>query len=179
MNNEGPKSRGCGIVTIGSTLNDELTQSGALVRDALLEAGHHIIHQRQVSDSLTDVRYLFRDWVDDARVEVIVAIGGVGVKSREIAPEALSTLMTKFMPGFGEIYRQLLFAQLGVSALEIRALAAVCHSTVAYLIPERLDAVEIAVSKLIVPQLRERLPMSVLRTSTMPPQRIPGFNPTL
>lgn len=179
MNNEGPKSRGCGIVTIGSTQNDELVQSASLVRNALVDAGHQVTFQRQVTDSMTDVRYLFRDWVDDSRVEVIVAIGGVGVNTREVAPEALTTLMTKMMPGFGEIYRQLLFAQLGVFALETRAMAAICHSTIAYLIPEIPKAVEIALSKLIIPQLRERLEMNVLRTSSVPSQRIPGFRPTM
>jgi molybdenum cofactor biosynthesis protein B len=173
MNHEGAISRGCGIVTISATHQSELDESGTIVRDALVEAGHRVVHQRWLSDVSTDIRYLFREWVDDARFDVIIAIGGTGIAAKDITPEALAPLVTKPMPGFGEVLRRLLFDQLGIVALETRAMAAVCHSTLVYLIPGHPEAAKIATSKLILPQLHDHVPTAELRPSQMPRPRIP------
>jgi molybdenum cofactor biosynthesis protein B len=177
MNHEVDNCRGCAIVTIGSESESELNdECGALVRDALLAAGHHIVHKRWISDDFSGIRYVFREWVDDSRVDVIVSIGGVGLAASDTTPEALSPLVTKPMPGFGEIFRQLAFSTVGVSALESRALAAVCHSTLVYLLPAVPGAVRLGMSRLIVPQLAERLPTKQLRTTTVPGARSAPHN---
>ncbi|MGC4066562.1 MAG: molybdopterin-binding protein [Polyangiaceae bacterium] len=174
MNHEETNGRGCAIVTTSSNLHSEGAESGTLVRDALLGAGHEIVHQRTISDDLTNLRYLFREWVDDSRVEVVVAIGGTGLAATDVTPEALAPLVTKRMPGFGEMLRQLSFERLGISALESRAEAAVCHSTLVYLLPGAPEAVQIALSRLILPQLQERLPTHRLRPTMMPEVRKPS-----
>jgi molybdenum cofactor biosynthesis protein B len=174
MNLEESNGRGCAIVLTSSTVAVEGTESATLVRDALLGAGHHIVHQRTISDDLTNIRYLFREWVDDARVEVVVAVGGTGLEAGDVTPEALAPLVTKRMPGFGEMFRHMCFERLGISALESRAEAAVCHSTVVYLLPGAPEAVEIALSCLIVPQLQERIPTHRLRPTMLPEVRKPS-----
>jgi molybdenum cofactor biosynthesis protein B len=160
--------RGCGIVTISDTHQAETDESGKIVRDALVAAGHRVVHQRWVFDVLTDIRYLFREWCDDARFDVIIAVGGTGLAAKDFTPEALSPLVTKPMPGFGEIFRHLMFEQLGPAAIETRAMAAVCHSTLVYLIPGMPTAVKIAMSRLVIPQLGERVPNKELRETIMP-----------
>lgn len=176
MSHEEDMSRGCGIVTISATQQADSDESGSLVRDALIAAGHRVVNQRWIAESLSDCRYLFRDWVDDSRFEVIIALGGTGMASRDRTPEALAPLVTKSMPGFGEIFRMLAFEQLGISALETRAMAAVCHATLVYLVPAELDAVELAMTKLILPQLSQRLPTHQIRPLMLPRRRMPvGF----
>jgi len=178
MNQEETMGRGCGIVTIGATDPTGADDIGTLVRSALLAAGHRVVQQRATSDDLTNIRYLLREWVDDARIEVIIALGGTGLAAKDVTPEALSPLVTKAMPGFGEIFRQLAFEAFGVSALESRAMGAVCHSTLVYLLPGAPEAVEIALSKLILPQLGERVPSQQLRPTMLPQRRIPVNTPS-
>jgi molybdopterin adenylyltransferase len=136
-----------------------------------------VILQRWVKDDLTNIRYLFREWVDDARIDVIIGIGGTGLDSSDVTPEALGTLTTKAMPGFGELFRALSFQELGVGALETRAMAAVCHSTLVYLIPGVPRGVALAMNRLILPQLAARVPTERLRPTMMPPIRKPTNPP--
>jgi molybdenum cofactor biosynthesis protein B len=110
-----------------------------------------------------------REWTDDERIHVIIAIGGTGLDSTDITPEAVAPLVTKHMPGFGEIFRMLAFQELGVSALETRAMAAVCHSTLVYSMPSEPSAVKLGIERLIIPQLNERIPTERLRPTMLPP----------
>ncbi len=173
MSTEVIARRSCAVVRVSATCSDDTNQSVKLVHDALVEAGHHVIHQRCILDDLTNIRYLFREWVDDARVDVIIAIGGTGLDSADVTPEALSPFVTKPMPGFGELFRALSFQELGIRAIETRAMAAVCHATLVYLIPAAPMAVERAMQRLIIPQLGERLPTERLRPKSMPEIRMP------
>jgi molybdenum cofactor biosynthesis protein B len=112
---------------------------------------------------------LIREWTDDQRIHVIITIGGTGLDSTDITPEAVGPLITKHMPGFGEMFRMLAFEQLGISAIETRAMAAVCHSTLVYLMPSEPTAVRLGIERLIIPQLNERIPTERLRPTMLPP----------
>lgn len=149
---------GFAVVTISATRTTENDQSGGIARDTLQAAGHRLIHQRWLGNDLSTVRYQLRQWVDDPRVQVIVAIGGTGIDSNDITYEALAPLITKNMPGFGELLRRLAFEELGTMALETRATGAVCHSTLLFMVPGLPAAVSIAMNRLIVPMLREFVP---------------------
>ena len=170
MAQELDERRRCVVVTISESYVAETDASGALVAQRLRDAGHEVLQQRWLKDDLLSIRYLVRSWVDDDRVDVIVAIGGTGLDSTDVTPEAIAPIISKQMPGFGEIFRFMAFERLGMSALESRAMAAVCHSTLVYLIPGDPTAVELAMDRLIVPQLGERIPTERL-TPTMMPKR--------
>jgi molybdopterin adenylyltransferase len=166
-------ARGCGLVTISASHSADTDESGTIAHDALVAAGHRVVLQRWVPDDLTNIRYLFREWVDDSRIDVMIGIGGTGLDASDETPEALGPLVTKAMPGFGELFRALAFQELGVLALETRAMAAVCHSTLVYLIPGVPQGVALALNRLILPQLAARVPTERLRPTMMPPIRKP------
>jgi molybdenum cofactor biosynthesis protein B len=143
----------CGILTISASHHGDEDESGTIVRSALSAAGHDVTEQRWIADDLSNTRHLFREWVDIAKLDVIIALGGTGLDSTDVTPEALAPLVSKAMPGFGEIFRMLAFQKLGIHALESRAFAALCQGTLVYLLPGAPEAVSIAVNQLIVPQL--------------------------
>src|SRR5512140_1043944 len=99
----------CGLLTVSATYANETDRSGVTARKALAAAGHEIVRQRWLVDDLSNVRYVIREWIDSAELDVIVAIGGTGVLPTDVTPEALAPLVTKVMPGFGELYRMLAF----------------------------------------------------------------------
>ena len=164
-------ARGCAIATISDTRTLETDRSGSIACELLRQAGHEVLMQRIVTENLGALRHLLREWTDDARIEVIIAVGGTGLDSTDITPEALAPLITKHMPGFGELFRMLAFQEIGVSAMETRAMGAVCHSTLVYVVPSEPTAVQLAVNRLIIPQLSERIPTERLRPTMMPPIR--------
>ncbi|HMA96552.1 MAG TPA: molybdopterin-binding protein [Polyangiaceae bacterium] len=172
-NDSSAQGRGFAVVTISSSQSSDIEEGGTIARDALVAAGHRLVHQRSVADDLSSLRYLFREWVDDPRVQVIIAIGGSGLDASDNTPEAFSHLISKHMPGFGEIFRSLAFQQFGITALESRALGAVCHSTLVYVLPGTPQAVALAVNQLIAPQLSASIPSDHLQPRNAPSIRIP------
>lgn len=159
----------CGIVTVSSTHQNGADLSGTTVREALIKAGHEVTCQRWLTDDLSNLRYLFREWIDSAELDVIVAIGGTGPSPTDVTPEALAPLVTKPLPGFGEILRMLAFQTIGIHALESRACAAICQHTLVYLVPGAHQAVTIAVQNLILPQLSTLEWTHRTRTTMAPP----------
>lgn len=171
-NDSSAQGRGFAVVTVCSSHSPEIEESGTIARDSLIASGHRLVHQRTVDDDLSSLRYLFREWVDDPRVQFIIAIGGSGLDASDNTPEAFAHLISKHMPGFGEIFRSLAFQQFGITALESRALAAVCHSTLVYVLPGAPQAVALAVNQLIVPQLSASIPSDHLQPRNAPSIRI-------
>ena len=64
--------------------------------------------------------------------------GGTGFSGRDSTPEAISPLFDKEIDGFGELFRQLSYADIGTSTIQSRALAGFANHTVIFAIPVQL-----------------------------------------
>jgi len=73
-----------------------------------------------------------------------------------VTPEAIAPLVTKPIPGFGELFRHLSFAEIGTSTIQSRAEAAVCGTKLVFLLPGSTGAVRLAMSQILLPQLDAR-----------------------
>jgi molybdenum cofactor biosynthesis protein B len=78
------------------------------------------------------------------------------VTPRDVTPEALAPLITKPIPGFGEVFRWLSFAEIGTSTIQSRAEAALCDRTYVFLLPGSPGGVRTAMEKILLPQLDHR-----------------------
>ncbi|HEY0713424.1 MAG TPA: molybdopterin-binding protein, partial [Polyangia bacterium] len=67
--------------------------------------------------------------------------------------EALSGRFDKTLDGFGELFRMLSFAEVGPAAMLSRATAGTIGGVVVFLMPGSPKAVELAMSRLILPEL--------------------------
>src|SRR4028119_2170240 len=85
--------------------------------------------------------------------EVVCVTGGSGIGGRDVTPEALCPLITKEMPGFGEIFRMLSWQEVGPATMLSRAFAGVIGRTLLFVLPGSTNAVRLAMEKLIVPEL--------------------------
>jgi molybdenum cofactor biosynthesis protein B len=130
--------------------------SGQTVADRLTAAGHVVAERSIVRDELDGIRAAFRRFVDDRDIDVVIATGGTGVTARDVTPEALAPLVDKPIPGFGELFRWLSFAQIGTSTIQSRAEAALCKSTYVFLLPGSPRAVQLAMDDILLPQLDVR-----------------------
>jgi molybdenum cofactor biosynthesis protein B len=62
-------------------------------------------------------------------------------------------MLSKILPGFGEIFRMLSYQEVGSRAIASRAMAGVLEKTLVFCLPGSTKAVELAMNKLIVPEL--------------------------
>jgi len=95
------------VLTVSDTRTTENDTSGGYIVQRMTEAGHRIAAHVIIKDSEVGIRAQLAQWIADPRVDVVIATGGTGVTPRDVTPEALAPLVTKHIPGFGELFRQL------------------------------------------------------------------------
>jgi len=145
-----------GVLTVSDTRTYADDRSGQLIVDLLEQAGHHVAARAIVKDNRDVIRAQLEAWIDDAGIDVVICTGGTGVTPRDVTPEALAPLVTKPIPGFGELFRWLSFAEIGTSTIQSRAEAALCKSTYVFLLPGSTGGVRLGMEKILLSQLDHR-----------------------
>ncbi len=153
----------CAVVTISDTRTPETDRSGQLIQQLLVEAAHHVTAYIIIQDEPTQIEqqlYLFAQ----SNVEVMILNGGTGIAPRDTTYDVIERLLEKSLPGFGEIFRWLSYAEIGSRAIASRAIAGVFQETLIFSLPGSSNAVLLAMQKLILPEIRHLV--SQLKTGT-------------
>ena len=143
----------CSVLTISDTRTEETDTGGRAVVDLLSAGGHEVLGKTIVPDDPERVRRAVEARLADARVQAIVTTGGTGISSRDQTYEAISGLLEKRIDGFGELFRALSYAEVGTAAMLSRALAGTARRKIVISIPGSENAVRLAVTKLVLPEL--------------------------
>ena len=130
MNERSFMSVGCMVVTVSDTRTIETDRSGAII-DRLERMGHRIDARHIVPDDVDAIQEVVRAAMSDPEIAVVILTGGSGVTRRDVTPDAIATLGTKHIPGFGELFRWLSYADIGTSTIQSRADAWLCNDTLA------------------------------------------------
>lgn len=83
---------------------------------------------------------------------LILTIGGTGIAMRDVTIEAIQSLLEKELIGFGELFRQKTYQEVGTVSIMTRALAGVAHKSCIVCLPGSPNAVILGV-KLILEEL--------------------------
>lgn len=145
-----------GVLTVSDTRTEADDRSGALIVERLAAVGHTIGARAIVKDNRGAITAQLRAWIDDPAIDVVITTGGTGVTPRDVTPEALAPLVSKPIPGFGELFRQLSFAEIGTSTIQSRAEAALCGGTYVFLLPGSTGGVRLGMDQILIPQLDAR-----------------------
>jgi len=152
---EAPSTVRCMVVTVSDTRTPDTDKSGALMKELLSEAGYEIVRYEIVKDEYEQIREMIAAASADPAVEAILFNGGTGIAPRDTTYEAVRDSLDKEMPGFGEIFRYLSFAEdIGPAAILSRAVAGVAGKTAVFSTPGSSGAVKLAMTRIIVPELR-------------------------
>lgn len=151
---EAPASVRCYVLTVSDTRTAQTDEGGALINELLEADGHHCIERRIIPDIAEDIVRAVRDAQDGVvDPDVIILTGGSGIAPRDVTPEALRPLLTKEMPGFGEVFRMLSWQEVGPATMLSRAFAGVIGRTLIFVLPGSPNAVRLAMEKLILPEI--------------------------
>lgn len=152
---EAPQTVSCYIITVSDTRTTETDTGGALVKSMLEEAGYLIKGSTIIKDNYQDIRELLYKLADHQGIEAVLLTGGTGISPRDTTYEAVSSLLDKRLPGFGEIFRMLSFTEdIGSAAILSRAIAGTIGNTAVFSMPGSIGAVKLAMGRLIIPELR-------------------------
>lgn len=141
------------VLTVSDTRTDATDTSGAAIIEMLKEAGHQIAGKAIEKDEPARVAELVRQQAVIADVDAIITTGGTGLTSRDSTYEAIDALLTKRLPGFGELFRMLSYDDIGSAAMMSRACAGTIGKVVVISLPGSEKAVRLAMSKLVIPEL--------------------------
>lgn len=150
------KAANIAVLTVSDTRNEETDTSGRYLAEALSEAGHQLADKQIVIDDPYKIRALVSAWIADDDIEAILITGGTGFTARDTTPEAVSVLFDKQVEGFGELFRQLSYQEIGTSTIQSRALAGFANKTVIFCMPGSTGACKTAWTKIIVEQLNSQ-----------------------
>jgi molybdenum cofactor biosynthesis protein B len=145
---------GCYVLTVSDTRTPETDTSGDAIRDLITGAGHTITGFTIVRDEPEQVTAVIRQQLANADTRVIVTTGGTGITSRDGTFEAVDRLLEKRLDGFGELFRMLSYDEIKAAAMLTRATAGTVGRKAIFVLPGSENAVRLAMSKLIVPELR-------------------------
>ena len=148
----------CAVVTLSDTRTPENDTSGQTIRKSLESAGHVVARYALIPDDPTRLTALLNELLSDAAVDVVLTNGGTGVARRDQTLAAVERVITQPLPGFGELFRMLSWDQVGAGAMLSRAAGGIAFDAAGrgkpvFAMPGSTRAVELAMSKLIVPEL--------------------------
>lgn len=142
------------ILTVSDTRTAETDKGGNRVQE-IAEAAHlDVVARSLVKDDMEAISNIVEGWISDPSIDVIVTTGGTGIAKRDVTIEAVSSLLDKEIPGFGELFRYISYVDdIGLRAIASRAIAGVARNSLIFAIPGSVGAVTLAMERLIVPQI--------------------------
>jgi molybdenum cofactor biosynthesis protein B len=141
------------VITVSDTRTLETDTGGQAVIERLAAAGHVVCQREIILDEPARMKPLLESLAQRDDIDAILLTGGTGIASRDQTFETVSGLLSKPLPGYGEIFRMLSFQEIGPAAILSRAVGGLVGRTVVLTMPGSPAAVRLAMEKIIVPEL--------------------------
>lgn len=148
-----PDSVHCAVLTVSDTRTTETDTSGGMIRDMLRLSGHKVVDYQIVPDEPVQIRAMLEDWIAHSGIQAVLSNGGTGIAARDTTYDTISGLLDKRIDGFGELFRMLSWQEIAAAAMLSRAVAGVSGGTLIVAMPGSSNAVRLAMSKLILPEI--------------------------
>ncbi|MCD1296265.1 molybdenum cofactor biosynthesis protein [Methanocella sp. CWC-04] len=156
------KSYTCGVLTVSTSRYDKYgdsdspekceDESGKIILDALKGAGHKVLY-RLLSDDRLMIESTVMEMFKDSGADAVIVCGGTGLTASDVTIEAITPMLQKVIPGFGELFRIKSYEEIGTASVLTRAMAGVVEDRVVFCIPGSPNAARLAVKDLIIPEL--------------------------
>ncbi|HWE03641.1 MAG TPA: MogA/MoaB family molybdenum cofactor biosynthesis protein [Tepidisphaeraceae bacterium] len=147
----------CVVITLSDTRTEATDTSGRRIRELLAETGHAVVEYRIIPDEADELHHLLTEMLTRGDIDAVLTNGGTGVSRRDRTIEVVQRHLDQELPGFGEIFRSLSFDEIGSGAMMSRAVAGIGRGKVIFAMPGSTPAVELAMSRLILPELKHLL----------------------
>lgn len=141
------------VVTVSDTRTPETDKSGAVLVQRAQDAGHHLHSKTIIKDDIYQLRAEVSAQIANPDTHAVLLTGGTGFTERDNTYKAIKPLLDVDIEGFGELFRQLSFLEIGSSTIQSRAFAGLANKTIIFCVPGSPGACETAWDKIIAEQL--------------------------
>lgn len=143
----------CAVITVSDTRSKETDKSGQLIQQLLYDANHIVKFYTIIKDEPVQIVAQLELTQQYTEIDAVIFNGGTGISPRDTTYDTLEKLLEKTLPGFGELFRFLSYQEIGSRAIASRAVAGIYKQKLIFSIPGSTKAVQLAMSKLILPEL--------------------------
>src|SRR4051812_44120754 len=147
----------CAVITLSDTRTRETDTSGQLIEKLLTEARHQTARYHLIKDDRGTLASLLLELATDPDIDALLTNGGTGIANRDQTINVVEKMIDQPLPGFGELFRMLSWQQVGAGAMLSRATAGITRGKPIFAMPGSSKAVDLAMTQLILPQLRHIL----------------------
>jgi molybdenum cofactor biosynthesis protein B len=121
---------------------------------ALLEArGYRLRETARSPNAAPRIDHEMRRLLSAEDIDAVLVCGGTGLSPRDVSTDAVRSLVEREIPGFGELFRAISFAEIGSAAMLTRAFAGTVGQRAVFALPGNPDAAALALERLILPEI--------------------------
>lgn len=150
---QAPLSVRCAVITVSDTRTVETDTGGQTLIERLTSAGHAIVQRSIIPDEPDLMRATLQQLGERTDIDAVLLTGGTGITRRDQTYETVSNLLSKPLPGYGELFRMLSYQEIGTAALLSRAVGGLMGHIVVLTMPGSPAAVQLAMDQVILPEL--------------------------
>ena len=142
-----------GLIITSDTRTEREDETGRIAVGLIEEDGHKVASHILIPNNEERVRAEVERLLGDDSVAVIITSGGTGIGAKDRTVTAVSPLLEKEMPGFGELFRRISYDEVGGAAIMSRATAGVAGGKLIFCLPGSRNAMKVALTKIILPNV--------------------------
>lgn len=150
---QSPPKVNCAVVIISDSRTEKTDESGKLLIEGLKNAGHEASNFSMLKNDAAAIRLKINELSNESGLQVIITSGGTGASHLDLTIETVTPMLDKKLDGFGELFRYLTYHEIGTGSILSRAMAGVIKGKVIICLPGSLKAVELALEKIILPEI--------------------------
>jgi molybdenum cofactor biosynthesis protein B len=141
------------LIVTSDTRTEREDETGRIAVSLIEGDGHRVLHHTIIPNKEEKIRAEVERMLMDDAISVIVTSGGTGIGPKDRTVAAITPLLEKEMIGFGELFRRISYDEVGGAAIMSRATAGVTHGKLIFCLPGSRNAMKIALSKIILPNV--------------------------
>jgi molybdopterin adenylyltransferase len=147
------KNVACAVITTSDSRTEKDDESGKFIKQRLTDNGHNVTDYTILKNDTRAIREKIEKLLKRDDVQVIITGGGTGLSKRDVTVNTIAPMLEKQLDGFGELFRQLTYQEIGTGSIMSRAIAGVANGKVIICIPGSLGAATLAMDKIILPEI--------------------------
>lgn len=147
------KNIGCAVLVTSDSRTEETDESGKLIKQRLADKGHQVVYYCILKNDTTMLKNKINELVKQDGVQVIITSGGTGLSHKDVTVDTIQQMLEKKLDGFGELFRQLTYQELGTASIMSRATAGVINGKIIICFPGSLGAALLAMDKIILSEI--------------------------
>ena len=133
--------------------DERQAQIGQLLVRLLEEAGHNITQDRTIKPDGLQIKGELAMLTQSQSSQAIFFTGRTGNALRDPIGDAVRQQLERRLDGFGDLLRSLLYRAQGSRAMLAQGVAGSIKRKLVFCLPGDFDTIEIAMSKLVLPEL--------------------------